>query len=146
IQGATSGFPMFPNTRAFIDTIQGRGQLGTAITALSAFGGGAFRPITLTAPQARDLEAAITTESKVFSVYAEAAVGQGHSRIHAVIDMRPQPTITSVCLRGLTESGVTTSSTMSRSGTAGVGQLTTQSGATQTVSSQGGTIVYWRED
>jgi hypothetical protein len=65
----------------------------------------------------------------VFSVMAEASVGAAHVRLHAVIDMRAQPALPSTFLRA---SGVTL--TQTPGGTPGV------------VSSQGGTIIYWREE
>jgi hypothetical protein len=86
-----------------------------------------FQPFTI--PDTGALERNIAVESKVFSVYAEATVGQAHTRVHAVIDMRPQPALPSTFMRA---SGATLAPT-------GSGQL-------GVVSSQCGTLIYWRED
>src|SRR5207244_1636677 len=103
--------------------------LGPMLAALGV------QPFQISGPQ---LEQAATTESKVFSVYGESSVGQAHVRIHAVIDMRAQPAIPGTFLRTATSGG--------REGAASTTSVTTSTGAAATVTSHGGTIVYWRED
>ncbi len=115
------GIPLFNNTRNFVATLQGQPPLGTMLQALG------FQPFTI--PDTGALERNVAVESKVFSVYAEATVGTAHTRVHAVIDMRPQPALPSTFLRA---SGATLSPTAS-------GQL-------GVINSQGGTLLYWRED
>lgn len=115
------GIPLFNNAQNFIGTLQGRPPLGPMLQQLG------FQPFTI--PDTGALERNIAVESKVFSVYAEATVGQAHTRVHAVIDMRPQPALPSTFMRA---SGATLAQT-------GSGQL-------GVVSSQGGTLIYWRED
>lgn len=115
------GIPLFNNPQNFIGTLQGRPPLGPMLQQLG------FQPFTI--PDTGALERNIAVESKVFSVYAEATVGQAHTRVHAVIDMRPQPALPSTFIRA---SGATLAPT-------GSGQL-------GVVSSQGGTLIYWRED
>lgn len=121
------GIPLFSNPRAFVDTIQGRPPMGPMLMALGV------QPFQISGNQ---LEESVTTESKVFSIYSEAVVGQAHARIHAVVDMRPQPGIPGTFMRAA----------MGREGAASQQTVTLSSGAQATVSSAGGTVVYWRED
>ena len=73
--------------------------------------------------------ASAAKQSGAIPVMAEATVGAAHVRLHAVIDMRAQPALPSTFLRA---SGVT---------------LTQTAGGTPSVvSSQCGTIIYWREE
>ncbi len=115
------GIPLFNSAQNFVATIQGRPPMGPMLQTLG------LQPFVVR--NAGELERSITTESKVFSVMAEASVGAAHVRLHAVIDMRAQPALPSTFLRA---SGVTL--TQTPGGTPGV------------VSSQGGTIIYWREE
>jgi general secretion pathway protein K len=115
------GIPLFNSPRNFVGTLQGNPPLGTMLRQLG------MQPFTI--GDAGALERNIAVESKVFSVYAEASVGIAHTRIHAVIDMRPQPALPSTFLRA---SGATLAPTAN--GQMGV------------VNSQGGTLLYWRED
>jgi general secretion pathway protein K len=121
------GIPLFNSPRAFTDTIQGRPPMGPMLAALGV------QPFQISGNQ---LEQSITTESKVFSIYSEAAVGSAHVRIHAVVDMRPQPGIPGTFMRAA----------MGREAAASQQTVQLQSGAQATVSAAGGTIVYWRED
>lgn len=115
------GIPLFNSAQNFVATIQGRPPLGPMLQTLG------LQPFVVR--NAGELERSVTTESKVFSVMSEATVGAAHVRVHAVIDMRPQPQLPSTFLRA---SGVT----LTQTGT----------GAPAVVSSQGGTIIYWREE
>jgi general secretion pathway protein K len=115
------GIPLFNSPQSFVATLQGRPPLGPMLQQLG------LQPFTI--PDSGALERNIAVESKVFSVYAEATVGGAHTRVHAVIDMRPQPQLPSTFLRA---SGATLAPTST--GMAGV------------VSASGGTIIHWRED
>lgn len=115
------GIPLFNSAQNFVATIQGRPPLGPMLQTLG------LQPFVVRNPG--ELERSVTTESKVFSVMAESSVGAAHVRLHAVVDMRPQPALPSTFLRA---SGVT----LTQTGT----------GAPAVVSSQGGTIIYWREE
>jgi general secretion pathway protein K len=122
------GIPLFSNARGFVDTITGRPPMGPMLTALGV------QPFTVLGPQ---LEQSVTTESKVFSIYSEASVGNAHVRIHAVVDMRAQPPIPGTFfpqVRGGREQAQTTA------------QVATAQGTPATVNAAGGTIIYWRED
>lgn len=122
IQGLTlsMGIPLFTSPQNFVATVQGRPPLGPMLTTLG------LQPFVVR--DAAGLERSVSTDSKVFSIYAEADVGAAHARVHAVVDMRPQPALPSTFMRA---SGMTLAQTSN-----GVGLL----------SSQGGTIIYWRED
>lgn len=115
------GIPLFSSPQNFVGTLQGRPPFGPMLQQLG------FQPVTIGDPGA--LERNVSVESKVFSVYAEATVGQAHTRVHAVIDMRPQPALPSTFLRA-------TGATLAPTGTGSLG----------VINSQGGTIIHWRED
>ena len=95
---------------------------------------------------AAGLERSITVESKVFSVFAAARVGLAYTRIHAVIDMRPQPQIDSTYLRvtaggsDVLQTAPVVDARLQNNLVQGPG------GSIQQVDARGGTIVYWRED
>lgn len=122
VQGLTlsMGIPLFTSPANFVATVQGRPPLGPMLTQLG------LQPFVVR--DAAGLERSVSTSSKVFSIYSEAEVGATRVRLHAVIDTRPQPALPSTFMRA---SGMTAAQT-----TNGVGLL----------SSQGGTIIYWRED
>ena len=123
VQGMTlsMGIPLFTSASNFVATVQGRPPLGTMLTQLG------MRPFVVR--DVSGLERSVTVESKVFSVYAEAEVGAAHVRVHAVIDMRPQPELPSTFMRA-----------------AGMNIATTASGGTAVSAAPGGTVIYWRED
>lgn len=123
VQGLTlsMGIPLFTSASNFVATVQGRPPLGPMLTQLG------MQPFVVR--DAAGLERSVTVESKVFSVYGEAQVGAAHVRVHAVIDMRPQPELPSTFMRA-----------------AGMNIATTASGGLGVVSAQGGTVIYWRED
>ncbi|MBK6535210.1 MAG: hypothetical protein IPF99_38500 [Deltaproteobacteria bacterium] len=95
------GIPLFSSPSNFVGTLQGRPPLGTMLTQLG------MRPFVVR--DVSGLERSVTVESKVFSVYAEAQVGAAHVRVHAVIDMRPQPELPSTFMRAAGMNIATTS-------------------------------------
>jgi hypothetical protein len=123
VQGLTlsMGIPLFSSPSQFVSTVQGRPPLGTMLTQLG------MQPFVVR--DVAGLERSVTVESKVFSVYAEAEVGAAHVRVHAVIDMRPQPELPSTFMRA-----------------AGMNIATTASGGLGVSQAPGGTVIYWRED
>lgn len=150
------GIPLFSNPRGFVDTIQGRPPFGQLLSTLGV------RPFVLTAASA--LEGSVSTESKVFSLYAEALVGLARVRLTAVLDMRAQPNIPGTFLRAVSGGreaaaqnntmpstatqptpgappGATPGATPGAPGAPGA-----TPGATVTTTAAGGTIIYWRED
>jgi general secretion pathway protein K len=126
------GIPLFTTPHQFVDTIQGRAPMGPMLTALG------MQPFTLA--DAGALERAVTTESKVFSIFAEASVGQAHARIHAVVDMRAQPPVPTMFQQAMS-TGIG-----GRAATADTAVVQTAGGNLATVSSAGGVVVYWREE
>ena len=87
IQSATRGIPLMGTPQTFINTLKGRGLLGPILEALE------IPPIELVSES--ELEKAISTESKVFSIYATGTVRSGQRttmrRIHAVVDFGAAP-------------------------------------------------------
>lgn len=86
-RGFTAGAPAFSSPKAFINALQGKGMLGPLLTAAG------LEPVVLASPsQAMDR---MTTESKVFSIYATGRVKSGKRetrlQLHAVVDYRGAP-------------------------------------------------------
>lgn len=85
--GAMAGIPIFPKPADFVGAIQGKGMFGQVLQSVG------ITPVELTVPKL--MEEAITTESKVFSIYSTGYVKAGkrqtRTRIHTVIDMRGAP-------------------------------------------------------
>lgn len=141
VQGFTvsMGLPIFGSPQMFTATLQGRGMLGQLFKTMAG-----DQPIQIT--DTAGLERAITVESKVFSVFAAARVGLAYTRIHAVIDMRPQPPIDSVFLRVTTGGTDIPPSAPVVDATRANNLVQGPSGSVQQVDERGGTIIYWRED
>lgn len=88
-QGMTMGAPLFGSPADFIATMKGQGMLGPMLAALG------MKPIKFASES--DFAKSISTESKVFSVYAVGVV-KGYKRetrvrLHAVVDFRAAPTL-----------------------------------------------------
>ncbi len=109
------GLPVFGSAKEFVSTLQSASTTAASTTAgqtnnaaagaLGALGGGGspvsmimkamgLQPIPILSPQ--QTESAITTESKVFSIYATGYVHTGKRestvRLHTVVDFRGAPT------------------------------------------------------
>lgn len=81
----SQGFPLFPTPKSFVRAMQGRGRgIGPLFQALG------LEPVEFT--NARQLQRSVTTEARVFSIYAEGVVTgrnrETRTRIHTVIDFR----------------------------------------------------------
>jgi general secretion pathway protein K len=88
-QGMTMGAPLFGSAADFIATMKGQGMLGPMLAALG------MKPVKFASES--DFAKSISTESKVFSVYAVGVV-KGYKRetrvrLHAVVDFRAAPTL-----------------------------------------------------
>ena len=88
-QGMTMGAPLFGSTADFIATLKGQGMLGPMLSALG------MKPVKFSSES--DFAKSISTESKVFSIYAVGVV-KGYKRetrvrLHAVVDFRAAPTL-----------------------------------------------------
>jgi general secretion pathway protein K len=141
-RGITMGAPLFGSPRDFVNAMSGTGQLGPMLTALG------MKPVVF---QSRaEFEKSITTESKMFSVYA-VGIKKGYRRetrvkIHAVVDFRHAPNLgqAGAAMPGGAP-GTTTAGATSALGAAGA----TTAGATNAMAaamapSTGGQIVYYR--
>jgi general secretion pathway protein K len=90
-QGITMGAPLFSSPMDFVKTMEGQGMLGPLLTAMG------MKPVKFQSES--DFAKSISTESKVFSIYAIGAV-KGYKRetrvrIHTVVDFRAAPSLTS---------------------------------------------------
>src|SRR5690606_37540943 len=85
--GAMAGIPIFQSPKDFVQAVQGQGMFGQMLQSVGIV------PVQLLAPKL--MEESVTTESKVFSIFATGFVKAGprqtRTRIHAVIDMRGAP-------------------------------------------------------
>ena len=86
-QGITMGAPLFGAPNDFIDTMKGKGQLGPMLATMG------MKPVKFLSES--EFAKSITTESKMFSIYAVGVV-KGYKRetrlsIHAVVDFRSAP-------------------------------------------------------
>lgn len=86
-RGMSMGAPMFGGAKDFINTLKGKGQLGPLLASVG------MKPVQFLSEA--DFANSISTESKVFSIYA-VGVKKGYKRetrikIHAVVDFRFSP-------------------------------------------------------
>ncbi len=90
-QGITMGMPLFGAAGDFISTMKGQGMIGPLLTLLGV------KPVTKFQSES-EFAKSISTESKVFSIYAIGVVkGYKHEtrvKIHAVADFRSAPVVT----------------------------------------------------
>lgn len=81
------GMPIFTSPKAFVRALQGKGNAGTALTAMG------ITPLQLLSES--EVEKAVSVESKVFSIHATGLVTSGkrqtRSRVTAVVDFRGAP-------------------------------------------------------
>jgi general secretion pathway protein K len=88
-KGITMGAPLFGSPDDFIQTMKGGGMLGPLLTMLG------MQPVAFTSES--DFKKSITTESKMFSIYAVGVV-KGYKRetrlsVHEVVDFRTAPVV-----------------------------------------------------
>jgi general secretion pathway protein K len=88
-QGITMGAPLFGSPAEFIATMKGQGTLGPLLTTMG------MKPVKFQSEA--DFAKSISTESKVFSMYAVGSV-KGYKRetrvrVHAVVDYRSAPSL-----------------------------------------------------
>ena len=88
VQGFTAGVPLFVTPKGFTNALKGRGLFGTVLDVL-----GVQKPIQVLSD--KQVQDAVSTESKVFSIYATGRSGTGKNearvRVHAVVDFRGAP-------------------------------------------------------
>ncbi|MGH7440458.1 MAG: general secretion pathway protein GspK, partial [Polyangiaceae bacterium] len=88
-QGITMGMPLFGSPQDFIATVKGQGMIGPLLATMG------LKPVKFQSES--DFGKSISTESKVFSIYAVGVV-KGYKRetrvkIHAVVDFRSAPVV-----------------------------------------------------
>ena len=114
-QGITMGAPLFNSPNDFISTMKGQGTLGPLLALMG------LKPVKFLSES--DFAKSISTESKVFSMYAVGVV-KGYRRetrvkIHTVVDFRTAPSL----LGGQTGAPPTGSTA---AGTTGAGSTSSQ--------------------
>jgi len=85
----TMGAPIFGSTQDYLQMVKGQGQLGPMLALMG------MKPVKFQSES--EFLKSITTESKMFSIYAVGVI-KGYKRetrtaIHAVIDFRGVPTV-----------------------------------------------------
>lgn len=82
----TAGAPVFTSPRNFVKVMQGQGPMGQMFTSMLG-----LEPVQFDSPN--EAQRMVTTESKMFSIYAEGQVKgyrrEARVRAHAVVDFRP---------------------------------------------------------
>ncbi len=138
-RGITMGAPMFGNTKDFVSALSGKGQLGPLLASIG------MKPVVFKSQS--EFQKSITTESKMFSVYA-VGVKKGYRRetrvqVHAVIDFRNAPNL-SLPAPPTNALGTPTTPTPAASASATSAQTSADALAAANAPSTGGTVVYYR--
>ncbi len=148
IRSFTAGAPLFGSPKDFIKVLKGQGLLGPMLTAISG-----IEPVQFQS-EAEALKM-LTTESKVFSIYADGIVPgfrrKTTVRIHAVVDFRSAPPPGYPPLPpGATgvpgATGMPTGTTPAASTASADAADTQQAIAGAMAPNPGGTIIYWRTE
>jgi general secretion pathway protein K len=137
-RGITMGAPMFGNTKDFVSALSGQGQLGPLLAQIG------MKPVVF--KSVSEFQKSITTESKMFSVYA-VGVKKGYRRetrvqVHAVVDFRNAPNLSlpAPTANPLAPGAPTPAPSASTSAT----QTAAEALAAANAPSTGGTVVYYR--
>lgn len=148
-RGITQGAPIFGSGKDFLQMMKGQGQLGPMVTLLG------MKPVKFLSDS--EFLKSITTESKMFSIYAVGIV-KGYKRetrtsIHAVVDFRSSPEVSGPSLASVLDSftGAKAATSASASASAmnsaypmmGSGSLTTGPITSVLQPSSGGQIIYF---
>jgi general secretion pathway protein K len=144
LQGFTMGMPLFQNPDHFINVMQGGGKdLGPIFSGLG---------IEKVVFDSKDMvKASISTESKMFSIYADGIV-PGYQRkttvrIHAVVDFRDAPAPGVAPMPTTTQTGTGTAQQFVASGSsASAGGLGVDSIPGALAPNPGGTVIYYRTE
>jgi general secretion pathway protein K len=115
-QGITMGAPLFGSPKDFIATMEGKGTLGPLLTVMG------MKPVKFQSES--DFAKSISTQSKVFSVYAVGVV-KGYKRevrvkIHTVVDFRTAPSLTGGATPSTSSSSTPQATGPSASSTGGI--------------------------
>jgi general secretion pathway protein K len=140
-RGVTMGAPLFGSSKDFVNAMSGQGQVGPVLAAMG------MKPIQFQSPA--EFQKSITTESKMFSVYA-VGVKKGYRRetrvqIHAVIDFRNAPAMGATAgTMGATGTTTTPGTTTPAATAASATPTGADAIAAANAPSTGGTIVYYK--
>jgi general secretion pathway protein K len=137
-RGITMGAPLFGSTRDFVQAMSGQGQLGPLLASIG------MKPITFKSQA--EFQKSITTESKMFSIYA-VGVKKGYRRetrvqVRAVVDFRNAPALAAPAPTANPLGGPAPAPAPSASSAAP--QQNTEAIAAANAPSTGGTVVYYR--
>ena len=146
-RGITMGAPLFGSAQDFVNTMKGTGQLGPLLAGLG------MKPVKFLSES--EFQKSVTTESKMFSIYADGIV-KGYKRetrtsIRAVVDFRAAPPLTALGLPAGTGTGTGTTTGTPTTAGAGAGSQqinaagnTAGSLAAAMQPSTGGQVIYYR--
>lgn len=149
-RGITMGAPLFGSPKDFVAALSGQGQLGPLLAGMG------MQPVQFQSPA--EFQKQITTESKMFSIYA-VGIKKGYRRetrvkIHAVVDFRNAPALGQSGIAGTSGTGTAGASPTNPLGTntgaqAGQGGQSGQGQSADAIAaanmpSTGGQIVYFR--
>lgn len=149
VQGFTAGAPLFSSAKDFIRTLKGQGLVGPMLEAVG------IQPVQLLSEA--ETEKMVTTESKVFSIYADGVVPgfrrETRVRIHAVVDFRnaPEPGYGPMPSDAAGATGMTGSTNARGGATAGTVTVAASADGEQGITAAltpnpGGKIIYFRID
>ncbi len=148
-RGITLGAPIFGSTQDFMAMMKGQGQLGPMLTLLG------MKPVKFLSES--EFLKSVTTESKMFSIYAVGVV-KGYKRetrtsIHAVVDFRDAPQVKGPSLGSVLDSFTGGAPSASASASAvptntaypmtGSGGLTTGPITAATAPNSGGQLIFY---
>jgi general secretion pathway protein K len=140
-RGMTMGAPLFGSPRDFVSAMTGSGQLGPLLAAIG------IKPVQFKSQS--EFMKSITTESKMFSIYA-VGIKKGYRRetrvkIHAVVDFRNAPALGGATgLPGVPGATGTTTTPTTPGATPTGGAQSRDAILAAMQPSTGGQIVYWR--
>jgi general secretion pathway protein K len=140
------GAPLFGSPRDFVAAMQGQGQLGPLLAMIG------MKPVQF--QSVAEFQKSITTESKMFSIYA-VGVKKGYRRetrvkIHAVVDFRNAPSLLAQAgaagQPGATPGTTPTTPNPAQPGVSatGVAQSNPNAIGSAVAPNTGGTVVYFR--
>jgi len=147
-RGITQGAPIFGSSKDFLQMMKGQGQLGPMVTLLG------MKPVKFQSDS--EFLKSITTESKMFSIYAVGVV-KGYKRetrtaIHAVVDFRDAPEVSGPSITSILDSftghaaasaSASASATNTAYPTSGNGATTSGPITAATAANAGGQIIFF---
>jgi general secretion pathway protein K len=150
-RGITQGAPIFGSPNDFLQMMKGQGQLGPMVTLLG------MKPVKFLSDS--EFMKSITTQSKMFSIYAVGIVKgykrETHTAIHAVVDFRDAPEVAGPSLASILDrftgagspsasASASASATNSAYPLSGTGGLQSGPITAATAPNSGGQIIYFK--